>query len=81
MALGPHSINENKQVLAEYMERSIDEIIERSHRVPIYIAVDAINKWDLDAFYSHIVPRYLEAGWSRVEYTSDQREGNFITLA
>ena len=80
MALGPDSIRRNLDESAKLVEVRIDQLIRNSSSRRITIEARSLPQMSMDVWENVIRPKYLKAGWSVVEWVSDQREGDYIKL-
>jgi hypothetical protein len=78
MAISPEKLLENKDSILDDMEKQIDAILEQktiSVNGFISISISLGFRADLS---DELFQRYYDAGWKRIECTSEQRHGTYI---
>lgn len=79
MALGPNKINIDAAI--KRIEAAIDSILSNyPNSGRVVIDVSALPSEFSTSYFPEIAKLYKKAGWQRVEFVSDQREGDFITF-
>jgi hypothetical protein len=76
MALGPKT---NKADRLKKLEQVIDAAIKRSDENSITFNVENLPCFSSE-IWSTLRKRYKSAGWKKVEFVSDQRDGDYISL-
>lgn len=81
MALGPEKLKELQEVedslIIQGLEKLIDESLKKADVSPYTVPIPTSVPLRIR---NKIAEIYLTAGWKRVEFKDDQREGTFIVL-
>lgn len=80
MALGPASLKERSITLSVQAEAVIDQIIKKSTKPDITIDVSLLPREFSVQDWPALKSKYLNAGWKKATWESDQRDGDYIRL-
>lgn len=80
MAVSPKQLEDAFQDEVSFYEEHFDKILSTKKITKgQYITIDVPSSFNTSHF-AFLKPRYINAGWSEVTYTSDQREGSWLTF-
>lgn len=80
MAISPNVLDQALTEEAEYFEKIIDrELLTKKNTGYKNYAVDVPRGMN-HSHFTILEAKYIKAGWSKVEWNSDQREGEWLTF-
>jgi len=78
MAVGPKSIELNDEDKLRRLEITLDGMLRGAEPDYMNRVIVAAPDGLTSRLFGKLRLRYLQAGWSDVKYTSDQRDGDFL---